>query len=83
MRHANTLLAVLVIVVVVPLVYAGAYLAVVRHKDAEGVSHWDDGAGGWTCAPHYRVGGALAERFFRPAFLVDRRLRPTYWSMPV
>ena len=29
--------------------------------------------------PIYRWGGTIGEKLFRPAFLVDRRIRPDYW----
>jgi len=83
MRHANKLLTVLVLAFAIPLLYAGAYLALVRNKTEAGITTWDEAYGKWTCEPHYAVGGSFAERFFRPAFLLDRQLRPRYWSMPV
>ena len=73
MRHTNKALAALV---AIPLIYVAAYLCLVQ-KDA-GYSASKETL--WKCAPHYRFGGQVATGVFRPAYLIDVKLRPNYWD---
>jgi hypothetical protein len=82
MRHANKVLGALVVIALtLTLFYTAAYLSLVRTANESGEHVLAEDLF-WVCAPHYRVGGRYAERFFTPAHRIDRQLRTEYWRMP-
>jgi hypothetical protein len=68
MRHANKVLLMFVIIVLIPTIYGIAYLSLVKRPyfDAER-------------RPTYRWCGASVEVFFAPAHAIDKKLRPDRW----
>src|SRR4051812_35297175 len=60
--------------------YGGLYLASVKtDRDAWGIETWVDGQIHFKLNPCYRFGGEWSEAVFKPAHMVDRAIRPTYW----
>ena len=83
-RKSGWFLPVLATLVVVLLVYLGAYFAIVDHYISDSrvkviyvpFRRWTEGADGFSYRnPVY----GYAERFFAPAHWLDRRLRPHVW----
>jgi hypothetical protein len=67
-------------VIAIPLLYAGAYLALVIPSKYEIDPARQDGLSLWETRDIYRLGGESSERFFWLANELDRRVRPTTWA---
>lgn len=62
----------MVVVLMLPVIYAGAYLALVeRPRLADPY---------FPKSARYRLGGEFSETFFAPLNSMDRQLRPSYWE---
>ena len=76
-NHATPIIAI-VLLLLLPALYVGTYLALVKPPFGEmrvvSLKQWK--AGGI----HYRFGGRMADRFFWPLGFCDRRLRPDAWN---
>lgn len=79
MRHANKILAAMV--VAVALAYVGLYYATVEYAELE-FRIADSGSKIPTFKPEatYRFGGRAAQLIFCPIHELDRRLRPWTWD---
>jgi hypothetical protein len=65
------------ILLLMPLLYVGSYLALVRPTTVI----FNGGGQKMTFVdPHYRFGGQIAESFFWPLEEIDRVLRPDAWK---
>ena len=60
----------------IPLLYVGAYLALVRAVPVTMM----EGDGPWPKVPSYRFGGEMANGLFTPVQAADARIRPRYWK---
>ena len=65
----GVLAAVLLVIVLLPAGYLGAYYAMVDRVYLE-----------WETIPDYRVEGDAVNVFFEPAHWIDRSIRPGYWG---
>lgn len=84
-KHTAPLIA--AILLLLPVLYAGSYAALVApHRGCVVVDGWACGGNGCiqlTRTTDYRVSGRFRpERFFWPLEQVDRKLRPTAWQQP-
>jgi hypothetical protein len=80
-RHANKVLVMLTVAVILPLAYFGAYFALVSKRHELGML-WVQSPDYTVYVPHYRVGGSAAETMFLPAHKLDLMLRPSLWTVP-
>ena len=74
-KGTGVIAAALLVIVLLPSGYMGAYYAML--DDTRAVQ---ESADGWAMlVPSYRLQGEAVECFFRPAHEVDQWLRPGYW----
>ena len=73
MTQSRAPLIVAIVLLLLPVVYVGSYLALVKPYTG---AYLD----GFPLAPSYRWGGYLAARFFWPLEQIDRKLRPHTWE---
>lgn len=72
-KRSSAVWVVVAAVFMLPVLYFGSYLALMQPGSfALG--------GTFTKYADYRYGGLYAARFFYPAHLLDRRIRPAYWQ---
>lgn len=81
MRHANKVLTALIVAVILPVAYFGAYLALVSKRHESGML-WVQAPDYTLYVPHYRLGGRALETVFLPAHKLDLKLRPELWAVP-
>ncbi|WP_425615451.1 hypothetical protein NA78x_005371 [Anatilimnocola sp. NA78] len=68
-------LIVAILVLLVPLLYVGSYLALVVPGQ-----EYTGGSGAVYRTSYYRYGGRWAERIFWPLEQIDRKVRPGAWA---
>jgi hypothetical protein len=82
MRDANKMLAAVAIVILIGLLYGGAYLAML--VGTRQVAVQDDNSIAPTVSliqvPRYRVYSSIIQTIFRPANAMDAKLRPEMWK---
>jgi hypothetical protein len=66
---------VLAVLAALPLLYVGAYLALVQRTEP------DFGGTGELRFAYYRVGGETAKHVFAPLHAIDQRLRKRHWGL--
>ena len=71
------LAALLLVIVLLPAGYMGAYYAMLTEPPAPSSGYDCTVYADWL--PYYRVQNATVYRFFKPAHKVDQRLRPHRW----
>ena len=77
----RTLFYVVALIVLLPLLYAGGYLALSRPAKLIVCGVSESGpVSGVKHVPQFVVGGKVAEFLFRPATRIDQRLRPEFWD---
>ena len=75
MRNGRNATLTLAAIALLPLLYVGAYLALVQRTEER------LGYTGRFRFPYYRVGGETAKRIFAPLHEVDQRVRKRYWGL--
>jgi hypothetical protein len=73
-KHTAPIIA--AILLLLPVLYVGSYLAMVKPPDTRQKSFQFLGG----CYRTYRIGGRSSERFFWPLEQIDRKLRPGAWN---
>jgi len=63
------------VAIIILTAYISGYFALVEARIG-----FLSGIGPWPIAPHYLVGGKVAEAFFSPIHEIDRLARPEHWS---
>ncbi|WP_254507521.1 hypothetical protein [Anatilimnocola floriformis] len=74
MKRESRASLVVTIVLLLPALYVGSYLALVE-PNPKGIPYWGLNSG----SGHYGYRGALVDRFFWPLEQVDRMVRPKAW----
>jgi hypothetical protein len=78
-RSSHTPWVAIILLCLLPCIYAGSYLALVEAQPLSFVS----GPGPWRKRAVYRVGGAVAAKVYWPINKLDRKVRPDYWKHDV
>lgn len=76
MKSSHAPLLIAIVLLLLPLLYVGSYLALVR----PGVDWMNMAIGSRIPDERYRVGGRFSEGIFWPVEQIDRRLRPGAWD---
>ncbi len=79
MKETRLPLLVAVVVLLLPTLYVGSYMALVQQSAAD-IAPPDGRPPFAAVIPNYRVGGTYAETFYRPVEQFDRALRPNTWG---
>lgn len=80
-KRAYFAFVVLIALLLAPVAYVGSHLALIRPNVWAGTDAVVQANGKLIVfkTPAYRVGGTIAQKFFSPAYLLDRSLRPRRW----
>ena len=76
--NAGLFAAILLVIVLLPAGYMGAYYAAAERVEV--VMESEPGGSTRSVSCLYRFGGMPAYSFFLPAHEIDRKVRPAYWG---
>ena len=79
MKESRLPLLLAILVLLLPILYVGSYLALVQQSTAD-IASPDRSPPVAGVIPNYRLGGSYADTFYRPVEQFDRALRPDTWG---
>ncbi len=77
MTQSRAPLIIAIVLLLLPVLYLGSYLALVQPLGA-----FVDAPRGGYYVSHYRISGTSPAKFFWPLEWIDRRVRPDSWFVP-
>lgn len=77
-KRTNNVVLTIAVLCLVPLLYMGSYFTLLTRN---GPTSLTKVGSRYYYLPNFKVGGAAAQTFYWPAYLLDRAVRPLNWRV--